>query len=168
MELASHIWNGMKRKWKLQKNWNIMDTKKILFRIESAKIEQFARFEENYNPAEEEIRINNKINFNFDSKTIKCLIVVTGSQNEQPIFKIVMGMNFILSPETWENLTEGNKTTIPQGFLSYMAQTCYGCIRGALLSKLENTGIDVLLPATDFSQIIKDDIELEPDKPEKQ
>lgn len=147
-----------------------MDTKKILFRIGSAKIEQFALFEENYNSTEESTKYDNKINFEASKRdhSIKCLTTITATQKEKAVFKIALGIVFKLSPESWETLSKGSKIDIPHGFSSYMAQTCYGCIRGALLVKLENTEIKNMLPAADFNQIIKGDIELDIDTPEKQ
>ena len=131
--------------------------------MEDAKIEEFAQFEENYSPAEEETRYNNKVNFeiNKDDRTIKCLTSVTASQKEQVVFKIALSLTFRLSPESWKALSDGNNIDIPQGFLSYMAQTCYSCIRGTLIAKFENSSINILLPPTDFNHLIKESVSLE-------
>ena len=131
--------------------------KQLGFRLISTKIDQFASFEENDNPAIE-FEFFSTLSFDFDREknTLFCSCSVTGNKNNIVVVKGAVTFGYELDPISSKRLSEKESTelTVPKETLIFLASKTYGGLRGVLLAKLQNTNIRLVLPLTDLSEII--------------
>jgi len=132
-------------------------TKKIPYRIESLKTEQFAMFPESFKE-KERIQISTKFEFqiNNDRNKIKCISEFVYSHESDVLLKLVLNSIFNIADEGKENLIKEKK--IPVDFLRYMATIVTGTARGVIHSKTEGTLLNkCVLPPIDLTKVIKED-----------
>lgn len=135
-----------------------MDITSVEYSFAKITEDQFATFEENFNPSDE-IEIGNEISFSFDfqNRTLVCSETINLQQNSRPLAKMRLSCYFVLSPKSFEDLLQDDKIELPKGILCQFASLNYGTLRGALFERTKDTALkDVILPPLFLDTIIKE------------
>jgi hypothetical protein len=106
------------------------------------ELEQFATFEENFNPEIKEAQYHTEAGFSFDKENrIFCsMIIVNMMQEEKLLVKAELRSFFDIKPESIEKLrNKDGKIVFMPGLLTQFASLCYGAIRGVLFTKTMGT-----------------------------
>lgn len=122
--------------------------------------DQFATFEENYNPTSN-VEFQNSVSFSYDydNKLLSCLDTITFMQEEKVILKLGLSSYFMLHPDCVSELMNDGKLCCPKEFLWQFASLNYGSIRGVLYERTKDSELNALiLPPFYFDQLIKDGI----------
>lgn len=122
--------------------------------------DQFATFEENYDPSSN-VDFQNSISFsfNYDNNVLTCSEVITYMQGEKVILKLGLNSFFMIHPDCVSELTNEGKLCCPKEFLWQFASLNYGSIRGVLYERTKDSELNALvLPPFYFDQLIKDGI----------
>lgn len=137
--------------------------KKAVFRIENGAVEEFAFIEDNYDASNNRFNIHSEIRFNYDSSAnaVDCHSTAVVSQDSSVVLKITLMMRFGLSPDTIMALSSQSRLVLPVELLHYFASTTYGALRGALMAKIERIPINIILPAVNLNDIIREPLVIE-------
>lgn len=126
------------------------------FKIIGGGITQFAFFEENFNPASEDNQLDSSVSFTVESENriIKATAEANLSQYKMPVLKCVVELSFKVKKDSWDSFTDEGKIVIPQELLVYFGSKVIGALRGALLAKLEQMPMHIVLPLVNLEEII--------------
>jgi len=132
----------------------------IGFFLGAIKTEQFAFFEESFNP-EENAHIDSNVEFKIKKEHHQLGVFVTFSfsQNEKVVIKLGVSCHFMIKPEDWKACLEGGQIIFPKQFLTHLLMLVVGTSRGILHCKLEGTKMQgVVLPSINISEVLKEDV----------
>lgn len=121
------------------------------------EIEQFAMFEENYNPTVQEVQFQTEVQFSFDKENlILCSkIAINMSDLERPLIKAELKSFFSIHPNSMDILHHEGKTIFSPELLVQFASLCYGSMRGVIFTKTQGNSLNnYILPPVYFAQLI--------------
>lgn len=129
------------------------EQKKATFNLCNAVINQFAIFEENNASNKEDINVNANFHIKYDeeSNVVSNECSVTFLNGDKPILKAVVTLDYKLTSETVETLIKNDTLTLPKDLLMYFASNTYGATRGVIMSKLEGSPVQLLLPLMELN-----------------
>ncbi|MBQ7237638.1 MAG: hypothetical protein IJS20_02490 [Bacteroidales bacterium] len=130
----------------------------IQYKYSKITEEQFATFEENYDPTSP-VQVNNTVSFsfNFDNNTIICSEIIVFSQLDKIVLKAGLSSYFSIHPDSINELTNNEGISFPKEILWQFASLNYGCFRGVLFEKTKDTALNsIILPPFYFDSLIKE------------
>lgn len=133
-----------------------MDTQ-VLYKYVKMELEQFAMFEENYNPEVKEVQFQTESQFSFDKEnSVLCSrIVVNMSASDKPLVKTELKSYFEIQPESVDRIRQDNKIVFAPALLVQFLSLCYGSMRGVIFSKTSGTPLaNYILPPVYFGNLI--------------
>lgn len=133
----------------------------VNFSLQSLKTEQFAIFEENYNP-KKEIDLATQLQFKFDqiNKLVAVFLGFEFSQSKKVFIKILISCHFKIADESWNDFIDipKSKIIVPQSFLAHLAMITLGTARGVLFAKTEGTQFSkFIVPLVNVAEKISED-----------
>lgn len=141
------------------------DNTQIGFAIQAIRTEQFAIFEESYNP-NKETELGTQLQLKLDQKN-KLIGVFLGFEfmNGKKVFlKIVVSCHFKIEEHSWKSFVHAkeNRLNVPKEFLTHLAMITTGTSRGILFSKTEGTAFSkFIIPTLNVAEMIKKDASFE-------
>lgn len=130
----------------------------IKYRYIRIELEQFAIFDENCTPANDNAQFQTAAQFSYDTEQhIICSSVsVTLSNNDDaPMLRAELRSYFDIRPESVETLRHNGVIEFDVPLLIQFASLCYGSLRGVIFTKTNNTPLNgFVLPPVYFSSII--------------
>ncbi|WP_017258504.1 hypothetical protein [Pedobacter arcticus] len=137
------------------------EVKKIDFKLQQIKTEQFAILEDNYNP-KNETSLATSVSFRLDQETMQVGVFAdfTFSQAKKIFIKIEVSCHFEIPNHSWEQFKHAQKQglQIPKDFLSHLLIITVGTTRGVLFAKTENTRFNkFIIPSLKIDEIITED-----------
>lgn len=139
-----------------------METKSesVGFVLQGIKTEQFAVFEENYEP-KKNIGLGTNLQFKIDNqnKQIGAFLGFEFIQGKKVFIKIQISCHFKIGENAWSSFIQENKLVVPKGFLAHLAMITTGTTRGVLFAKTEGTIFSkYLIPTINIVEMIQDDV----------
>jgi hypothetical protein len=133
----------------------------IGFAFLGIKTEQFAVFEENFNP-KKDINLNTGLQFKIDhsTKQIGVFLEFGFEQQKKKFIKIQVSCHFKIEDEAWAGFVQEkeSKLIIPKGFLEHISVITVGTTRGLLYAKTEGTQFSkYFVPLINVAEMIKED-----------
>lgn len=138
--------------------------KPIQYRLISMEVVDFNCFVDNFDSTSMEKKIHNSFSFAVDVKNhvLLCSHQLALSQNDKTFLDAQVNSMFALSQESFDEMKCDNKITIPQGFLVQCASISYGSLRGVVLVKAKEFGLEnIILPPAYMNQIIESSMIIE-------
>ncbi|RPH32687.1 MAG: hypothetical protein EHM93_08180 [Bacteroidales bacterium] len=133
----------------------------IGFALLGIKTEQFAVFEENYNPKQETglgLEIQYKIN--KSNNQIGVFLGFEFIQSKKVFIKVIVSCHFKIEENSWKSFLQEKETklVVPRGFLEHLAMIATGTTRGVLFAKTEGTEFSkFIIPTLNVAKMIKED-----------
>lgn len=139
------------------------NTPQITFGLNGITTQQYALIEGIHNPDNPS---DFQLTFNFAKDNERRMVGVFSNfvfqQNEKTFLIIECGCHFEIPPESWGFIIQKDGSAIlPQTFVTHLAMVTVGVTRGVLHSKLENTGIRVLIPLINITEVFKENLEMQ-------
>ena len=141
-----------------------METKKnIAFRLLNIVTEQFATFEVENVPNENDLQSDLQFSINPDVRIIACKMKFQFLHSSQPIVVLTVICNFDIEQESWnKNIIKKKKVTFPKHFLEHLCVITVGTARGILHTKTENTSFNkFIIPTLNVSHLVEKDVVFE-------
>lgn len=138
-----------------------MENKGIGFRLVGIKTNEFATFEEHFQPKTESQGLGINISFELGKnlQDISCVLVLKLSQEDQLVVKLKISCSFKLTEEAVSRFKDDSKIIFPKSLMSHFGVLTVGTARGVLHSKTDGTILNgLVLPTINLSEIIKEDI----------
>ena len=119
----------------------------IKYKYVKMEVEQFAMFEENIPLETNDVQFQTGVQFSFDKdNSILCSkVVVTISQDNNPIMKIDLNNYFEIASESISNLMQEEKLVFSPPILVQFASLGYGAIRGIMYTKTMGTALSTFI-----------------------
>lgn len=133
--------------------------KPIQYRIASMNVISTEINSGAFHEGDGKVGVNNSFSFGLDMKQslLHCKHELTMLQNECVFLKIQLQTTFVIAPESLEAMKYEKVLTIPQGFLVQCASISYGSMRGIVLLKAEQKGLNnVIIPPLYLDETIKE------------
>ena len=107
--------------------------------------------------------INSEVKFALGGKSIiKCHLKIVYLKESQPVTQLVVETYFAIEENSWKDLEKDGKTVVPAGFLQHLAALTLSTARGIQFARTAEIGIsDYIIPLTNLTEIIKDDMVIE-------
>jgi len=131
--------------------------KPIMYRFSRLHLEQFAIFEENYKPKDNDIEFQSEVQYSFDIEhsILCCTITEKITGKEKPLIKAELNSYFDIQPESLSALRHNGKIMFPPSLLVQFASLCYGSLRGVIYAKTSNTPLSkYVIPPVYFANTI--------------
>lgn len=131
----------------------------IQYKIISMDVKEFALLVDNYDKDKGGFGIGNSFSFgiNLESNLLLCKHDLTLKQGDKTFLLIQLETLFNLSLDSVEKLKSNDQLVIPEGFLVQCASLSYGTMRGIVLMKAKEKGLDnIILPAMYMREIINE------------
>lgn len=128
-----------------------------MYRYSRLHLEQFAIFEENYKPGNNDIEFQAEVQYSFDieQSILCCTITEKITDKESPLIKAELNSYFDIQPESVSALKHDNKIMFPPSLLVQFASLCYGSLRGVIYAKTLNTPLNkYVIPPVYFANTI--------------
>jgi hypothetical protein len=141
-----------------------METKKnIGFRLLNIVTEQFATFEVENVPNENDLQSDLQFSINPDDRVIACKMKFQFLHSNQPIVVLTVVCNFDVEQESWnKNILSNKKVTLPKNLLEHLCVITVGTARGILHAKTENTSFNkFIIPTLNVTTLVEKDIVFE-------
>lgn len=141
-----------------------MEAKKnISFRLLNIVTEQFATFEVENTPDNNNLKSELQFSINPDNRVVACKMNFQFLHNNQPLVVLAIVCNFDVEEKSWnENILSANKITLPKHFLEHLCVITVGTARGVLHAKTENTTFNrFLIPTLNVSNLVAKDVVFE-------
>lgn len=141
-----------------------MEAKKnISFRLLNIATEQFATFEVENIPDNNNLKSELQFSINPDNRVVACKMNFQFLHNNQPIVVLAIVCNFDVEEKSWnKNVLSANKITLPKHFLEHLCVITVGTARGVLHAKTENTTFNrFLIPTLNVSNLVAKDVVFE-------
>ena len=138
-----------------------MEAKKnISFRLLNIVTEQFATFEVENIPDNNNLKSELQFSINPDNRVVACKMNFQFLHNNQPIVVLSIVCNFDVEEKSWnKNVLSANKITLPKHFLEHLCVITVGTARGVLHAKTENTTFNrFLIPNLNVSNLVAKDL----------
>ena len=133
----------------------------IGFAFLGIKTEQFAVFEENFNP-KKDINLNTGLQFKIDhtAKQIGVFLELSFEQQKKKFIKIQVSCHFKIEDDAWAGFVQKKESNliIPKDFLAHISMVTVGTTRGVLFAKTEGTQFSkFFVPLINVAEMIKED-----------
>lgn len=141
-----------------------METKKnIGFRLLNIITEQFATFEVENIPDENDLQSDLQFSINPNNRVITCRMKFQFLHASQPIVVLTVVCNFDVEENSWnENILSNKKITLPKHLLEHLCVITVGTSRGILHAKTENTTFNkFIIPTLNVTTLVEKDIVFE-------
>ena len=141
-----------------------MEAKKnISFRLLNIVTEQFATFEVENIPDNNDLKSELQFSINPDNRVVACKMNFQFLHHNQPLVVLAIVCNFDVEEKSWnENVLSANKITLPKHFLEHLCVITVGTARGVLHAKTENTTYNrFLIPTLNVSNLVAKDVVFE-------
>lgn len=141
-----------------------MEAKKnISFRLLNIVTEQFATFEVENIPNNNDLKSELQFSINPDNRVVACKMNFQFLHNNQPLVVLAIVCNFDVEEKSWnKNVLSANKITLPKHFLEHLCVITVGTARGVLHAKTENTTFNrFLIPTLNVSNLVAKDVVFE-------
>lgn len=141
-----------------------METKKnISFRLLNIVTEQFATFEVENVPDNNDLKSELQFSINPDNRVVACKMNFQFLYANQPIVVLTVVCNFDVEETSWnENVLSAKKITLPKHFLEHLCVITVGTSRGILHTKTENTPFNrFIIPTLNVSNLVAKDVVFE-------
>lgn len=136
----------------------------IQYKLVSMEVVSVDFFKDVFNKEKEEMNIHNSFSFGVDVShhVLLCLHQISLQQEGKDFFAIQLNSLFALSPNSFNGMKKGKSLGIPQEFLVQCASISYGSMRGIVLLKAKENGLEnIILPPAYMSDIIKSPMTVE-------
>lgn len=132
----------------------------IQYRYLRISDEQFATFEENYDPSTDvQFQNNVSFSFNYERNILTCSDTVIFQQEEKTILKLCLNSYFLIHPDCVADLAQDGKFCCPKELLWQFASLNYGSMRGVLYDRTKGSVLNTLiLPPFYFDELITEGI----------
>ena len=119
----------------------------IIYKYAKMELEQFAMFEENIPLETNDVQFQTGVQFSFDkdNRILCSKVVVTISQENNPIMKIDLNNYFEIASESINNLMQEEKIVFSPPILVQFASLGYGAIRGIMYTKTLGTALSAFI-----------------------
>lgn len=134
-------------------------TSQIQFAIKEIITDQFAVFEENYDP-KKQISIGTSIQYklNVEEKLIGVFMSVEFA-HKKTFIKLEGHCGFVVEESSWNNLMNGTQIVFPKDFIVHITRVTVGAMRGILHVRLERTAMNRLhLPLLNVMEYVTGDL----------
>lgn len=141
-----------------------MDKKKnISFRLLNIVTEQFATFEIENIPENNDLKSELQFSINPESRVVACRMKFQFLHENQPIVVLSVVCNFDVEESSWNsNIVSNKKIILPRHFLEHLCVITVGTSRGILHTKTENTFFNkFMIPTLDVSTLVEKDVVFE-------
>jgi hypothetical protein len=141
-----------------------METKKdIGFRLLNIVTEQFATFEVENIPDENELKSELQFSITPEKRVISCKMNFQFLHNQQPFLVLIAVCNFDIEEESWnKNVLSNKKITLPKHLLEHLCVITVGTSRGILHAKTENSSFNkFIIPTLNVTTLVEKDIVFE-------
>jgi hypothetical protein len=143
------------------------EPKPIPFSLQGIKTEQFAVFEEHYNP-KAKVGFSNTIQFCVEAiqKQVFVSMAFQFAQQKRTFLKIEVSCVFKIQDAAWSLLLEAHprEVRLPRTLMAQLAMVSVGTTRGILFAKTEATPFSkFILPTLNLAETIKEDAVFELD-----
>lgn len=133
----------------------------IGFSLQGIKTEQYAIFEEDYNP-KKEIGLGTELQFKLDqnSRQIGVVLGFEFVHGKKVFLKIQVSCHFQVEEKSWSTFIKekGRKIVVPKGFLAHVGAITTGTARGILFAKTEGTQFSkFILPTLNVAEMVPND-----------
>lgn len=136
-------------------------TPQIHFSFQGIKIEQFAVFEENYQPKKENgVAVQIEFKLNHAIKQIGVFLSLDFEHGKKKFLKISVSCHFKIEEDSWGYFLQEDNTriVIPKLFVSHIAMLTVSTTRGVLFAKTEGTLCSqFIVPLINVTEIITQD-----------
>jgi len=141
-----------------------MDKKKnISFRLLNIVTEQFATFEIENIPENNDLKSELQFSINPENRVVACRMKFQFLHENQPIVVLSVVCNFDVEESSWNSTIVSNKKiTLPKHLLEHLCVITVGTARGILHAKTENTFFNkFMIPTLDVSTLVEKDVVFE-------
>lgn len=141
-----------------------METKKnISFRLLNIVTEQFATFELENVPDNNDLKSELQFSINPDNREVACKMNFQFLHANQPIVVVTVVCNFDVEETSWnENVLSAKKITLPKHFLEHLCVITVGTARGVLHAKTENSTFNkFIIPTLNVSNLVEKEVVFE-------
>jgi hypothetical protein len=141
-----------------------MDKKKnISFRLLNIVTEQFATFEIENIPENNDLKSELQFSINPENRVVACRMKFQFLHENQPIVVLSVVCNFDVEESSWNsNIVSNKKIILPRHFLEHLCVITVGTSRGILHTKTENTFFNkFMIPTLDVSTLVEKDVVFE-------
>jgi hypothetical protein len=138
-----------------------MEKETIGFVLIGVKTEQFATFKENLSD-KKKTNLTTALEFKIDqeNKHIGVYSTFTFEQTKKAFIKVEISCHFAISPDSWQELLNGNKIIFPKSFIAHLTMLTVGTARGVLHCKTDGTEFNkFLLPTLNIEDLVTRDAE---------
>lgn len=129
----------------------------VLYKYSKMELKQFAIFEENLSPENNELNYQTVVQFSYDKENrILCSkVVITAMQNDKIVLKTDLRSYFDIASVSVEHLCQDNIICFPPALLVQFASLCYGAARGIIFERTQGSCLnDYILPPVYFGNLI--------------
>lgn len=141
-----------------------METKKnISFRLLNIVTEEFATFENDNLPENNDLQSDLQFSINPENRLVACKMKFQFLNEKQPIVVLTVVCNFDIEENSWNtNIVSNKKITLPKHFLEHLCVITVGTSRGILHAKTENTPFNrFIIPTLNVSNLVVKDVVFE-------
>lgn len=138
-----------------------MEAKKnISFRLLNIVTEQFATFQVENIPDNNDLKSDLQYSINPENRIVACKMKFQFLHENQPIVVLTIVCNFDVEETSWNNQVISNKKlTLPKHFLEHLCVITVGTARGVLHAKTENTFFNrFIIPTLNVSNLVEKDV----------
>lgn len=131
--------------------------KPVMYRYSGLRLEQFAIFEENYNPHNNDIGFQAEVQYSFDVEhsILCCTITEKITDSGNLLIKAELNSFFDIQAESVCALTNEGRIMFPPSVLVQFASLCYGSLRGVIFAKTSGTPLSkYVIPPVYFANTI--------------
>lgn len=137
----------------------------VQFSFQGIKIEQFAVFEENYKPKNENgVAVHVEFKLNQAIKQIGIFLSLDFEHGKQKFLKISVSCHFRIENDSWQNFIqqESARIVIPKHFIVHLVMLTVSTTRGVLFAKTEGTFCSqIIVPLLNVNEMITQDATFE-------
>lgn len=141
-----------------------MNTKKnVSFRLLNIVTEQFATFEVENIPENNDLKSELQFSINPENRIVACRMKFQFLHENQTIVVLTVVCNFDIEADSWNNTIVSNKKiTLQKHLLEHLCVITVGTARGILHAKTENTFFNkFMIPTLDVSNLVEKDVVFE-------
>lgn len=133
--------------------------KSVPFQLVDINTEQFASFEDQFNPSEQDLNIDFNVELKIDPEQhiIGVFTKYEFSQTSNLILVLECSCSFQIEEAFWEEQIEGDHIHFPHGILTHFLILSIGTARGIIHAKKPKVMQSLLLPTLNVSNVITED-----------
>lgn len=133
----------------------------VEFALQAIKTEQFATFEENFDPKKQiNIAVGLEFKINQTMKQVGVFLTLHFEQSKKKIIILITSCHFRIKDESWSNLIDNEKSQVvlTKDFVSHISMLTVGTARGLMFAKTEGTFCSqFLVPLINVTDMITED-----------